>query len=184
MNANRIISRKEMYATKNYISQGLFQCIYDPFRNISIPFFNIIRFIIVKLFAKKIYSKKIAEDVTFYFLWNISIGKNSSLNKGVIIDGSGGVEIGNGVRIAPYTVFNSVDHNYNDEGKEIKDSNYIGAKITIEDNVWIGTHAVINKGVIIGKGAVIAAGAVVTKDVEPYTIVGGVPAKTIKKIGY
>ena len=53
--------------------------------------------------------------------------------------------------------------------------------ITIDDDVWIGTGAIIMSGVHIKRGAVIAAGAVVTKDVEAYSIVGGIPAKTIKK---
>lgn len=53
--------------------------------------------------------------------------------------------------------------------------------ITIGNDVWIGARVIIMDGVNIGDGAIIAAGAVVTKDVEPYTIVGGVPAKTIRK---
>ncbi|MGT2686378.1 CatB-related O-acetyltransferase [Streptococcus porcinus] len=53
--------------------------------------------------------------------------------------------------------------------------------IIIKDDVWIGTNAIVLSGVTIGKGAVIAAGSVVTKDVPPYTIYGGVPAKPIKK---
>lgn len=54
--------------------------------------------------------------------------------------------------------------------------------ITIGDDVWIGGHSTILPGVTIGNGAIVAAGAVVTKDVEPNTVVGGVPAKVIKKI--
>lgn len=53
--------------------------------------------------------------------------------------------------------------------------------IVIENDVWIGANVTILKGVTIGTGSVIAAGAVVTKDVEPYSVVGGVPAKLIKK---
>jgi acetyltransferase-like isoleucine patch superfamily enzyme len=53
--------------------------------------------------------------------------------------------------------------------------------ITVEDNVWIATGAMILPGVTIGEGAVVAAGAVVTKDVEPWTVVGGNPARFIKK---
>ena len=52
--------------------------------------------------------------------------------------------------------------------------------IVIDDDVWIGTRAIIMSGVHIGQGAVVAAGAVVTKDVPPYGVVGGVPAKVIK----
>lgn len=52
--------------------------------------------------------------------------------------------------------------------------------IVVKDDVWIGTNAIICSGVIIGQGAIVAAGAVVTKDVEPYAIVGGNPAKVIK----
>ena len=53
--------------------------------------------------------------------------------------------------------------------------------ITIKDNVWVATGAIVLPGVTIGEGAVVAAGAVVTKDVEPWTVVGGNPAKMIKK---
>ena len=55
------------------------------------------------------------------------------------------------------------------------------APIWIGDHVWIGMRTMILKGVTIGEGAVIAAGAVVTRDVPPYTLVGGVPAKVIKE---
>lgn len=65
-----------------------------------------------------------------------------------------------------------VDKNYFDE---------FTTKITIGNDVWIGARVLITKSVTIGNGAIIASGAIVTKDVEPYTIVAGVPAKAIKK---
>ena len=52
--------------------------------------------------------------------------------------------------------------------------------VVIEDDVWVGTGAIILKGVTIGRGSIIAAGALITKDVPPYSIVGGVPARVIK----
>jgi len=57
-------------------------------------------------------------------------------------------------------------------------------EIVIEDNVWIGLNCIITKGVHIGRAAIIAAGSVVTKDVPPFTVAGGAPAKIIRKINY
>ena len=54
--------------------------------------------------------------------------------------------------------------------------------VTIEDDVLIGANAVVLEGVRVGKGAIVAAGAVVTKDVEPYTVVAGTPARKIKDV--
>lgn len=68
-------------------------------------------------------------------------------------------------------------------GKGLKDwSNVAINGIIIKDKVWIGFNSIILKGVTIGEGAIVAAGSVVTKDVEAYTVVGGNPAKFIKKI--
>jgi acetyltransferase-like isoleucine patch superfamily enzyme len=59
-------------------------------------------------------------------------------------------------------------------------SGHVKSKVRIEDDVWIGANSIILPGVTIGEGAVIAAGSIVTKDVLPFSIVGGVPAKLIK----
>jgi len=105
------------------------------------------------------------------------VGRNSRLN-GVHIDARERIEIGANVRIAPYSII--LDSDFHD----IKDhfSDGPSKPVIIEDDVWIATRATILKGVTIGRGAVVAAGAVVTKDVPPYTIVAGVPAKVIKRI--
>ena len=106
------------------------------------------------------------------------VGRNSRIN-GVHISVSQQVQIGNNVRIAPYCIiidndYHKIDDHFSDEGTR--------SAITIEDDVWITMNCMIMKGVTIGKGAVVAAGAVVTRDVAPYTVVGGVPAKLIKKM--
>lgn len=80
--------------------------------------------------------------------------------------------------IGPNVVIRAADHGLSKDIL-IRKQQHIGGIIIIEDDVWIGSNAVILKDVKLGKGCVIAAGAVVTKDVEPYTIVGGVPAKKI-----
>ena len=104
--------------------------------------------------------------------YNIFIGDHVVVNRRVYLDGRIGVRIGNNVSISPEVYIVSLDHDPNDPSFSTR-----GAEVTIEDDVWIGARAMLMPGVHIGKGAVVAAGAVVTKDVEPYQIVGGVPAR-------
>lgn len=105
------------------------------------------------------------------------VGRNTRLN-GVHIDAGNLVQIGENVRIGPYTVI--LDSDFHD----VKDhfSEGVSKPVIIEDNVWIATRATILKGVRIGAGSIIAAGAVVTKDVPPNSVAAGVPAKIIKTI--
>lgn len=112
---------------------------------------------------------------------NIEIGNGSFLNTetrfGLHI---AKVIIGENVLIGPRVSFETVNHGlkyYENTGRETSSKT-----IVVEDEVWIGAGVIITQGVTIGRGAVVSAGAVVTKDVEPNTIVGGVPAKFIKNI--
>jgi len=91
-------------------------------------------------------------------------------------------EIGNKVFIASNSAFlNSDDHRYDVVGKTMWDSGRGDKyKIVVEDDVWIGHGAIVLSPVSIGRGAIVAAGSVVTKDVLPYSIVGGNPASLIK----
>lgn len=109
---------------------------------------------------------------------NISIGKNVFINSGCKFQDWGGIFIGNNVLIGHNVVLATVNHDL----APSKRGNMTLKPIKIEDDVWIGSNSTILQGVNIGKGAIIAAGSVVTKDVEAYTIVGGVPAKFIKNI--
>jgi acetyltransferase-like isoleucine patch superfamily enzyme len=111
----------------------------------------------------------------------ITIGSKCTFNDFSFINGAGDVTIGNDVHIASHVVIVSMNHIYNDTAKHISAQGITCKGITIEDDVWIGTSAVILDGVTVGKGSVVAAGAVVTKTVLPYSIVGGVPAKLLKK---
>lgn len=110
---------------------------------------------------------------------DVRIGKYCQINEECRIRN---VEIGNYVMIAPQVMILHSGHSY--ERKDIpmyyQPPKYYPMTI-IEDDVWIGSRAIIMHGVRIGKGAIVAAGAVVTKDVPPYTIVGGNPAREIKK---
>ncbi|MDO9356914.1 MAG: acyltransferase [Solirubrobacteraceae bacterium] len=104
---------------------------------------------------------------------NIQIGRGSVINRKVLLDGRGGLEIGRDVGIAERSVVLTGAHAF--EGG-ITDHVW---RTRVEDNVFVNIGAMIMPGVIVGRGAIIAAGAIVTKDVEPWTVVAGVPAKKI-----
>ena len=116
-------------------------------------------------------------------IYNTKIGKYSCIGPNVtIIIGSHPI---NFVSVHPvfYSTkmqvgFSYVDKNYYDEYKYADIEKHYS--VIIGNDVWIGANCKILEGVTIGNGSIIAAGAVVAKDVEPYSIVGGVPAKTIK----
>ncbi len=101
----------------------------------------------------------------------ITIGLNTRIGSDCHFQGQGGIQIGNNVSFASYSRIWTGSHDINSPDYKI-----IHKPVIIEDYVWVSTGVNILQGVTIGKGAVIMAGAVVTKDVEPYSIVGGVPA--------
>ena len=92
--------------------------------------------------------------------------------------------IGSKVLFGPHVSIIGGDHRITDVGRFIYDvldkHPEDDQDVYIEDDVWIGTNTTLLKGVTVGRGAVVAAGALVTKDVPPYAIVGGVPAKVLK----
>ena len=94
----------------------------------------------------------------------------------------GPVTIGSHVNLAQSITVTALNHNFSDTTKRIDEQGISTNPVTIEDDVWIGANAVILPGVTIGQHAVVAAGAVVTADVPANTVVGGVPARIIKKI--
>ena len=110
----------------------------------------------------------------FYYPMGITIGNNCFIGPDVLFDGREGLTIGNNVNISMGSWIFSLQHDVQSPTFEA-----VGGHVVIEDYVWIASRALILPGVKIGKGAVVAAGAVVTKDVLPYTIVGGIPASVI-----
>ena len=113
----------------------------------------------------------------------IWIGEGSLIGEYNVIRGQGGVKIGSRVYTSPMVQIMAVNHLFDDPRRPFVDQGITAKGITVEDDVWIGSGAVITDGVTIGKGSVVAAGSVVTRNVPPRTLVGGVPAREIRKIG-
>jgi acetyltransferase-like isoleucine patch superfamily enzyme len=110
---------------------------------------------------------------------SIKLGDRSSVNPFTLLSGFGGLEIGTDVRIGSHCQILSSSHLFDDPNRTIREQGVEPTKTVIEDDVWIGSGCTVVGGVTVGRGSILAAGAVVTKDVEPGTIVAGVPARAI-----
>lgn len=173
--------KNDMNRMSNCVWHGVYLSLYALVKYLPFPFFNYLRCGVIRLFARDVKATYIADGVVIMFPWRVRIGRGSSLNQGCIIDGYGGVNIGEGVRVAAYVVINTADHDFSDPFKRIMDQGYICGEVNIEDDVWIGAHACVNKGVTIGTGSVIGSGSVVTKDIPPFSVAVGSPCRVIKK---
>ncbi|MGE0887131.1 MAG: DapH/DapD/GlmU-related protein [Blastocatellales bacterium] len=133
------------------------------------------------LFYRRIYrigeGTSILLHVRIRFPGNVSIGRHSTINYDCLLDGRGAeIVIGDNVNIASEVMIWTQEHDPDSPAHQT-----ISKPVVIGDYAWIASRAIILPGVTIGEGAVVAAGAVVTKDVPPYAIVGGNPAKFIRE---
>ena len=149
--------------------------------------------------------KSVGEGVTFGELCEvlspdlISIGDNVHFYRGLYLSPCGTrIDIGSETHFAPYgclygpltigkscaiaahVVFASVGHGYERTDIPMGDQPVLKNEILLEDDVWVGANAVITQGVTIGEGTIVGAGAVVTRDVPPYSVVVGAPARVIR----
>ena len=108
------------------------------------------------------------------------IGNNVGISQNCFIQVRGNVNIGNNVIMGPNVSIFSENHNFTNPDLPVNIQGESRKGVIIEDGVWIGTRSVILDGVKIGENSIIAAGSVVVKDVPPFSIVGGVPAKVLK----
>ena len=162
----------------------LLQCkfLLVEFLNVSyqlIP--NPLRNWYLRLFGIRIGGGKscIHRGCKFFHVGKMSVGQSTVINFGCYLDNRRGIYIGNNVGIAHNTKIYTLGHDLNDPKLSTK-----GASVHIGDEVFIFSNALVMPGVTIGEGAIVLAGSVVTKDVEPWTIVGGNPARKIRDRGY
>lgn len=144
-------------------------------------FMNYMPYAIRHWFLRRFCQVRIGRDSSiamgcFVTGYHIAIGDNTVINRYTYLDGRVPLTIGNNVNVSHYTLIQTLTHD-----PQNSDFVCLCKPVVIEDHVWIGARAIISPGVKIGEGAVIGAGSVVTRDVEPYTIVAGNPARFIKE---
>lgn len=110
----------------------------------------------------------------------LAIGDNTYIGPRCILGAGGGISIGRDVTIGAGVDLLAEDHNFEDADRLINEQGVVRRGIVIEDDVWIGNRVTVLDGVRVGRGAVIGAAAVVTKDVPPFSIVVGNPAKVVR----
>lgn len=128
-----------------------------------------------ELFDRKLDDVRILTPFICDFGNRVKLGKGVFINHSAIFSASGGIELEDGVMLAPGARIATINHDYNE-----RHTKYTYGSVLIKKNAWIGMNVTICPGVTIGEYAVVAAGAVVTKNVPDYALVGGVPAKIIK----
>jgi maltose O-acetyltransferase len=153
--------------------------------NILLYFTAIAGYIPFYIFRKLIYTKlcrvKISNDSIIYWRcrfftpWGIKIGHHCVIGADAILDGRSNIYIGNNVNISSEVRIYTREHDIESPTFGTK-----GGAVIINDWVYIGTRVIILPNVTIGEGSVVASGSVVTRNVEPWTLVGGVPARFIK----
>ncbi|MED3897045.1 acyltransferase [Priestia aryabhattai] len=110
----------------------------------------------------------------------LEIGSNSGVGEFSYFGAAGGIKIGRNVIMGQNVRFHSENHIYNRIDIPIREQGVYSKGIIVEDDCWVGAGSVFLDGVTVGKGSVIAANSVVNKDVPPYSVVAGIPAKVIK----
>ncbi len=141
-----------------------------------VPFWVIRKYYLLLVGAEIGNKSQIDMGTTVWGIKKLHIGNNTHINRGSFLDARGGLTIGNRVSVSHQVSMITLSHNYQSPQFEL-----IKNKIKIDDYVWIGANAMIVGNVHIGEGAVVCAGSVVVKDVAPYSVVAGVPAKFVKE---
>jgi len=171
----KIRNEKKIVGSIIFFFGYLFLSLFNNFFT-HIPFFFVRHFVIRNIYGLKLGKSSIHKGCRFFSPWLIEVGNQTILHFDCLLDGRGRLIIGDNVDISfGVRIFT--------ESHDLDSDNYDAKKgtVVIENHVVIGAYSTILPGVRIGKGAVVAAGSVVSKDVPSSSVVGGVPAKFIRK---
>lgn len=150
------------------------------FRPFGTKLFNPWRLSLLRLFGADVkHDSVVYASTKIWAPWNLKLGHNAGLGPDVICYNQAKVTLEDNVTVSQYSYLCTAGHKTDTINKN--DSGLIVAPITLRQGSWVGTRAFISMGVTIGEYAIVGATASVYKDVEAYTIVGGNPAKIIKK---
>lgn len=166
-----------------FFPQSILQFLWNLTSMHSQIIFVGLRYIILKSRIKSCGDNvKIGTNVQIFAWEYLSIGSNVSIHSNCYIDSNGGIIIGNNVSVAHNSSILSTNHSWEDLSIPIKYNPILNGRVIIEDDVWIGCGCRILSNVTIKSRSIIAAGAVVNKDIQGDSLIGGVPAKFIKKL--
>lgn len=127
----------------------------------------------------------IGKNVVFHFRaelrspWALHVGKGTIIGDGALLDARCGLTLGENVNLSSNVSIYTLQHDHRDPLFRCPDPKERRMDIVIEDRAWLGPNVIVLPGVTIGQGAVCCAGCVVTKDVEPYAVVAGIPARKV-----
>jgi maltose O-acetyltransferase len=110
----------------------------------------------------------------------IELGEKCNFNVGCYVNGYGGLVMGDRSGLGPFAMIHTANHIFEDPDVPILDQGHRAGPVTMGRDVWIGMGAIILPGVTLGDGVVVGAGSVVTKDIEPWSVAVGNPAKPVK----
>ncbi len=177
------ISRGEKCNGKSLFTRKYFSYADAMYRYYDLQVGMIPSFRIRDFLYKNLYRVQMANDVVLHYGAEIRchrklvLGEGSIIGDKVLLDARNGIRMGKYVNLSSNVQIYTEQHNHRDPQFRCYLSDE--CRVQIDDRAWIGPSVIILPGVYVGEGAVVAAGAVVTKDVEPYTIVAGIPAKKI-----
>lgn len=163
---------------KNLLGRAIWNIVYITlFRPFGTKIFRQWRNFLLRCFGAKIHKRAgVYSSCKVYAPWNLIMDRNAWLGPNVICYNVDMIHLGEDVTVSQYSHLCTASHNINTREHEL-----ITARIKIENQAWVGAEAFVGMGVTIHEGAVVGARAAVFKDVDAWTVVGGNPAKFIKK---